>query len=247
MKSILNATQQQCKSCTTISEKNPNATAMMRQYKKISARQAQEAEQFLNWYPTAQKLMEYFTLARWHDATARETRLVNTPCVTLSQIDSLYNNKGLARTIVGMNFSALYQMGGGRGNFNEAFFYAAVDRFIAKHGNACTMFDLLLYCDAYRDTYKDKFTSNEDFSDYSKQFTEYLKHKALIMEAHMSQPKTETRTSEKEPVGIAGLEVAMIKRVKEGGNLFDSALYRLHLVTKEHAQELMDKYVPQAF
>lgn len=220
---------------------------MMRQYKKISARQAQEAEQFLNWYPTAQKLMEYFTLARWHDATARETRLVNTPCVTLSQIDSLYNNKGLARTIVGMNFSALYQMGGGRGNFNEAFFYAAVDRFIAKHGNACTMFDLLLYCDAYRDTYKDKFTSNEDFSDYSKQFTEYLKHKALIMEAHKSQPKTETRTSEKEPVGIAGLEVYLIKAAKRGDNLFESALLGLGVFTKEHAQELMDKYAPQAF
>lgn len=220
---------------------------MMRQYKKLSARQAQEAEQFLNWYPTAQKLMEYFTLARWHDATARETRLVNMPCVTLSQIDSLYNSKGLARTIVGMNFSALYQMGGGRGNFNEAFFYAAVDRFIAKHGNACTMFDLLLYCDAYRDTYKDKFTSNEDFSDYSKQFPEYLKHKALVMEAHKPQPKTETRTSNKKLVGKAALEYYLIKAAKRGDNLLECGLLAFGAITREYAQELMDKYGPQTF
>ena len=221
---------------------------MMRQYKKLSARQAQEAEQFLNWYPTAQKLMEYFTLARWHDATARETRLVNMPCVTLSQIDSLYNNKGLARTIVGMNFSALYQMGGGRGNFNEAFFYAAVDRFLAKHGNACTMFDLLLYCDAYRDTYKDKFTSNEDFSDYSKQFPEYLKHKALVMEAHKQQPKTETRTKEqKELVGIEAMKSYLIKAAKRGDNLLECGPLAFGAITREYAQELMDKYAPQAF
>lgn len=221
---------------------------MMRQYKKLSARQAQEAEQFLNWYPTAQKLMEYFTLARWHDATARETRLVNMPCVTLSQIDGLYNNKGLARTIVGMNFSALYQMGGGRGNFNEAFFYAAVDRFIAKHGNACTMFDLLLYCDAYRDTYKDKFTSNEDFSDYSKQFPEYLKHKALIMDAHKPQPKTEARTKEqKELVGIEAMKSYLIKAAKRGDNLLECGLLTFGAITREYAQELMDKYAPQAF
>lgn len=221
---------------------------MMRQYKTLSARQAQEAEQFLNWYPTAQKLMEYFTLARWHDATARETRLVNMPCVTLSQIDSLYNNKGLARTFVGMNFSALYQMGGGRGNFNEAFFYAAVDRFIAKHGNACTMFDLLLYCDAYRDTYKDKFTSNEDFSDYSKQFPEYLKHKALVMEAHKPQPKTEARTKEqKELVGIEAMKSYLIKAAKRGDNLLEGGLLAFGAITREYAQELMDKYGPQAF
>lgn len=221
---------------------------MMRQYKKLSARQAQEAEPFLNWYPTAQKLMEYFTLARWHDATARETRLVNMPCVTLSQIDSLYKNKGLARTIVGMNFSALYQMGGGRGNFNEAFFYAAVDRFLAKHGNACTMFDLLLYCDAYRDTYKDKFTSNEDFSDYSKQFPEYLKHKALVMEAHKPQPKTEARTKEqKELVGIVAMKSYLIKAAKRGDNLLKCGLLTYGTITREYAQELMDKYAPQAF
>ena len=118
--------------------------------------------------------------------------------------------------------------------------------FLARYGHTCTMFDLMLYMATYRNTYKPDYISNGDLSDIIKRFPEYMKHKGNIMEAHKPQPKTEARTSEKEPVGIAGLEKYLIRAAKRGDNLFESALLG-GVFTKEHAQELMDKYAPQAF
>lgn len=190
--------------------------------------------------------MANFTISKWHDATLRESSLVNAPCITLSQVDEVYQQKGLCRTIVGMNFSALFQMGGAKGNFNDVLFYAAVDRFIAKHGTQCTMYDLILYCDAYRDTYKDKFTSNEDISDYSKQFPLYLKHKAVVQESN--KPKQEEpQQVEKKLVGIEALEAYLITAAKRGDNLLQGGLVSFGIVSREHASEVMKKYAPEPF
>lgn len=184
--------------------------------------------------------MANFTISKWHEATTREHVLVNTPCITLSQVDEVYQQKGLCRTIVGMNFSALFQMGGAKGNFNDTLFYAAVDRFIAKHGTQCTMYDLILYCDAYRDTYKDRFTSNEDISDYSKQFPLYLKHKAMVSDAN--KPKEEQpqqKKGEKKLVGKEALEDYLIKAAKQGDNLLEGGLVAVGIVSREHASEVI--------
>lgn len=119
--------------------------------------------------------------------------------------------------------------------------------FLARYGHTCTMFDLMLYMATYRNTYKPDYISNGDLSDIIKRFPEYLKHKALIMEAHKPQPKTEARTSEKQQrTGAEELEKYLIRAAKRGDNLFESALLG-GVFTKEHAQELMDKYGPQAF
>lgn len=169
------------------------------------------------------------------------------PQVSLSQIDSIYQTKGLAEYFATLLFTAIYAQGNGGVSCNQEVAKIQAGLFLAQYGRKCTMFDYMLYMGTYRSKYKPDYVSNGDLSDIIKRFPEYLKHKASVYDAHKPQPQTETRTSEKEPVGIAGLEVAMIRRVKERGNLFDSAWYRLHLVTKEHAQELIDKYAPQAF
>lgn len=119
--------------------------------------------------------------------------------------------------------------------------------FLARYGHTCTMFDLMLYMATYRNTYKPDYISNGDLSDIIKRFPEYLKHKGSMREAHKPQPKTETRTSEKQQrTGAEELEAYLIRAAKRGDNLFESALLG-GVFTKEHAQELMDKYAPQAF
>lgn len=214
---------------------------------QYSAKQEENAKAFLKYYPNGGALMANFTISKWHDATLRESTLVNAPCITLSQVDEVYQQKGLCRTIVGMNFSALFQMGGAKGNFNDVLFYAAVDRFIAKHGIQCTMYDLILYCDAYRDTYKDKFTSNEDISDYSKQFPLYLKHKAVVQESNKPKQEEPKPTEGKKLVGQEALEYYLIKAAKRGDNLLEGGLVAVGVVSRKHAQEIMDAYAPQAF
>lgn len=120
--------------------------------------------------------------------------------------------------------------------------------FLARYGHTCTMFDLMLYMATYRNTYKPDYVSNGDLSDIIKRFPEYMKHKALIMEAHKPQPKTEARTKEqKELVGIEAMKSYLIKAAKRGDNLLECGLLTFGAITREYAQELMDKYAPQAF
>lgn len=120
--------------------------------------------------------------------------------------------------------------------------------FLARYGHTCTMFDLMLYMATYRNTYKPDYISNGDLSDIIKRFPDYLKHKGSTREAHKPQPKTEARTSEKQQrTGAEELEIYLIRAAKRGDNLLESALLGLGVFTKEHAQELMDKYGPQAF
>lgn len=214
---------------------------------QYSAKQEENAKAFLEWYPNAAALMANFTISKWHDATIREHLLCNTPCITLSQVDEVYQQVGLCRTIVSMNFSALFQMGGAKGTFNDVLFYAAVDRFIAKHGTQCTMYDLILYCDAYRDTYKDKFTSNEDISDYSKQFPLYLKHKAMVQESNKPKQEEPQQNKENKVVGIEALEIYLKKAAACGDNLIEGGLVKFGVVSVEHAKEMMNKYAPEPF
>lgn len=189
--------------------------------------------------------MERFTLAYWASATRNETRLLNAPCITLAQVDEVYEKEGLCRTIVSMNFMALYQVGGGRGTYKEAIFHAAVDRFISKHGNACTMFDLLLYCDAYRDTYKDEFTRNEDFMDYSRQFPRYLTHKAAKLEESSSEEREQKQGAKL--VGKPALEAYLRKAAARGDNLLQGGLVAFGMVTPQHAKEVMERYGAKPF
>ena len=110
------------------------------------------------------------------------------------------------------------------------------------------MFDLMLYMATYRNTYKPDYISNGDLSDIVKRFPEYMKHKALVMEAHKPQPKTEARTKEqKELVGIEAMKSYLRKAAERGDNLLEGGLVTFGMVTREHAKEVMDAYGPKAF
>lgn len=109
------------------------------------------------------------------------------------------------------------------------------------------MYDLILYCDAYRDTYKDKFTSNEDISDYSKQFPLYLKHKAVVQESNKPKQEEPKPTEGKKLVGQEALEAYLITAAKRGDNLLEGGLVAVGIVSREHASEVMKKYAPEPF
>lgn len=171
------------------------------------------------------------------------------PQVTLSQIDSIYQTKGLAEYFAKLLFTTIYAQGNnGATNCNQSIVNMQAGLFLAEYGNQCSMFDYMLYMATYRSKYKPDYVSNGDLSDIIKRFPEYMKHKGNIMEAHKPQPKTEARTSEKpQPTGENKLEVYLIRAAKRGDNLLKSALCEMGIFSKKHAQELMDKYGPQTF
>ena len=163
------------------------------------------------------------------------------PQVTLSQIDSIYQTKGLAEYFATLLFTAIYAQGNGGVSCNQEVAKMQAGLFLAEYGNQCYMYDYMLYMGTYRSKYKPDYISNGDLSDIIKRFPEYMKHKGNIMEAHKQQPKTETRTSNNKLVGKAALEYYLRKAAERGDNLLEGGLVAFGMVTREHAQEVMDK------
>lgn len=169
------------------------------------------------------------------------------PQVTLSQIDSIYQTKGLAEYFATLLFTAIYAQGNGGVSCNQEVAKMQAGLFLAEYGNKCSMFDYMLYMGTYRSKYKPDYISNGDLSDIIKRFPEYMKHKGNIMEAHKPQPKTETRTSNNKPVGKEALEIYLKRAAERGDNLLEGGLVAFGMVTREHAKEVMDKYAPKPF
>lgn len=169
------------------------------------------------------------------------------PQVTLSQIDSIYQTKGLAEYFATLLFTAIYAQGNGGVSCNQEVAKMQAGLFLAEYGRECSMFDYMLYMGTYRSKYKPDYISNGDLSDIIKRFPEYMKHKGNIMEAHKQQPKTETRTSNNKLVGKAALEYYLRKAAERGDNLLEGGLVAFGMVTREHAKEVMDKYAPKPF
>lgn len=170
------------------------------------------------------------------------------PQVTLSQIDSIYQTKGLAEYFATLLFTAIYAQGNGGVSCNQEVAKMQAGLFLAEYGRQCSMFDYMLYMGTYRSKYKPDYISNGDLSDIIKRFPEYMKHKkGNIMEAQKQQPKTETRTSNNKSVGKEALEIYLKRAAERGDNLLESGLVAFGMVTREHAKEVMDKYGPKAF
>lgn len=211
--------------------------------------QKTELKTFKDWWPTVQSLQTAFQPKNCCKVLANEVKAATEwPQVTLNQIGVIYNNNDLSMYFVRLMYSTIYaQVNNGVIN-NNSVLDMECGNFLARYGHTCTMFDLMLYMATYRNTYKPDYISNGDLSDIVKRFPEYMKHKALVMEAHKPQPKTEARTKEKkELVGIEAMKSYLIKAAKRGDNLLECGLLTYGAITREYAQELMDKYAPQAF
>ena len=211
--------------------------------------QKTELKTFKDWWPTVQSLQTAFQPKNCCKVLANEVKAATEwPQVTLNQIGVIYNNNDLSMYFVRLMYSTIYaQVNNGVIN-NNSVLDMECGNFLARYGHTCTMFDLMLYMATYRNTYKPDYISNGDLSDIVKRFPEYMKHKALVMEAHKPQPKTEARTKEqKELVGIEAMKSYLRKAAERGDNLLEGGLVTFGMVTREHAKEVMDAYGPKAF
>lgn len=169
------------------------------------------------------------------------------PQVTLSQIDSIYQTKGLAEYFTTLLFTAIYAQGNGGVSCNQEVAKMQAGLFLAEYGNQCSMFDYMLYMGTYRSKYKPDYISNGDLSDIIKRFPEYMKHKGNIIEAHKPQQEEPQQKKEKKVVGIEALENYLKKAAERGDNLLEGGLVKFGVVSVEHAKEVMNKYAPEPF
>lgn len=172
------------------------------------------------------------------------------PQVLLSQIDSIYQTKGLTEYFATLLFTAIYAQGNGGVSCNQEVAKMQAGLFLAEYGNQCSMFDYMLYMATYRSKYKPDYVSGGDLSDITKRFPDYLKHKGNVLQAYgQKEPQDSGRTQQNgtKLVGKAALEYHLRKAAERGDNLLEGGLVTFGIITREHAKEVMDKYAPQAF
>lgn len=207
--------------------------------------QRTEIERFKAWWPTLQSLYNSFQPKNCCKVLAREVEALTTwPQVTLNQVGVAYNAE-VPAYFVRLLFSTIYAQGTNCVT-NQGVLDMETGAFLAKYGNTCTMFDLMLYMVTYRSTYRPDYVSSGDISDVTKRFPDYLRHKAQVQDANKPR-QDEARTEKNEPRGREALELYLREAAERGDDLLQGGLVRFGVVTVAHAKEMMVKYGPKAY
>lgn len=214
---------------------------------KLSKLQKDEVARFKSWWSTLQSLYNSFQPKNCCKVLAREVEALTTwPQVTLNQVGAAYNNEGLPTYFVRLMLSTIYAYANNGAATRQDILDMEIGIFLAKYGNTCTMFDLMLYMATYSNTYRSDYASKSDISDVTKRFPDYLRHKAQVQDAN--KPKQdEARTEKGEPRGREALELYLKEAAERGDNLLEGGLVKFGVVSVAHAKEMMAKYGPQAY
>lgn len=172
---------------------------------------------------------------------------INYPQIHISQINEAYGDNSLDMYFAVMMFTSIYAQGNANSVCNSEVINTNASLFISQFGQQCTMFDLMNYMGTYRSKYKSEFANSGDLSDVIRQFPKYLKYKAYLEETNKPKQEEPKPTEGKKLVGQEALEYYLIKAAKRGDNLLEGGLVAVGVVSRKHAQEIMDAYAPQAF
>lgn len=158
------------------------------------------------------------------------------PCITLNQVDGLYDTLGAATNIVKGHIIGIFGLSTAREQINEQAANLAAEMFCAKYGGYCTLYDTMLYFANYLLEFKQSFSAF-DIQDILQQFSK----KYLPWKRARVQPEEEQTTREK---GIT-LEEMVYNWVAEGRTDEDfkqGGLYKIGQITDEMIKEARNKF-----
>ena len=213
----------------------------------LSIYQTENINRFKAIWSDVTKLKGSFTPMKAGAVIANMGTYVNYPKVYLSQINKAYGDNSLDMYFSVMMFSSIYAQGNANSVANKEVLNINASLFLSQYGEQCTMFDLLAYTGLYRGKFKSEFAKSDDLSDAIKQFPKYLKYKAYLEETNKPKQEEPKHTEGKKLVGQKALEYYLIKAAKRGDNLLKGGLVAVGVVSRKHAQEIMDAYAPLAF
>ena len=197
--------------------------------KLSSNREAVEA--FMKVFPTSANL-DFFTAQNWPFALEYTEQMLTRPSIPLAALDEAYNTDGLALQIVKAQFEGLHQISGSREPAPKTADLAA-KMFVAKYGQACTPFDMMIYFANYPLEYKTTFAMF-DVQDILAQYAKkYLVWKRNKRQGQQSEPQPKQQGANGDVVTLDQLlmlwfaEGRTIEQIKQGG------LYRFGMITDE--------------
>ncbi len=197
----------------------------------LSDRQKTTIEQFTQTFASLEKVYKYFCPANFAHAISHETECVTYPCITLSQVDKVYRTDGAARNIVRNMMVGIYSMSAAREQIQQEAVDSAAGIIVAKYGNACTLYGVMLYFANYLSDYKSTYLQF-DVQDIIQQF-----NKKFIPWWHARLSRANNEHEEVKviagPVGMDGLKEFVRKELEQGHDLRSGYLYECGTITDD--------------
>lgn len=187
-------------------------------------------------FPSIDKVYSFFCPGRWEYAIKHTNECLSYPCITLNQVDGLYNTLGAATNTVKGHIIGIFGLSTAREQINEQAANLAAEMFVAKYGGYCTLYDTMLYFANYLLEFKQSFSAF-DIQDILQQFS----RKYLPWKRSRVQPEEETANKEK---GIT-LEEMVFRWVAEGRTDEDfksGGLYQMGQITDKMIKEARNKF-----
>ena len=203
----------------------------------LSVRQRTTIDEFLKVFPTVDKVLRFFSPAKWGYCLTHATECANHPCIALSQVDAVYNSPGTAQDIVKGMFIGVYSMTNAREPLNEQSSQIAAELFLAMYGQQCSLYQMMLYFGGYIVEYKASY-AQYDVQDILMQFGRKFLPRWRQSLAENDQPLQVKEAAQ--PVGVEGLKVMLRNRLYNGETveqLKEGYLYTAGIVTDEMLTE----------
>lgn len=191
-----------------------SATTYSELVQLLSVRQRHNVDAFMVKFPSVGKLLKFFVPANWGYCIAHTNDCIMNPCVTLLQVDAAYSAPGTAQNITAGMFVGLYSMTTAKEPYNQQAANLAAELFVAKYGNECTLYGIMLYFANYLTEYKSSF-AQYDVQDILQQFPKkFVPWWRLRLSECSEQPKQISEAGQ--PKGKDALPVMLRNRLYNG-------------------------------
>lgn len=187
-------------------------------------------------FPSIEKVYAFFSPGRWNYAIEHTTECLTYPCITLNQVDGLYNAPGAATNIIKGHIIGVFGLSTAREQINAQAADLAASMFVAKYGGYCTLYDTMLYFSNYLSEFKQSFAAF-DIQDILQQFSKkYLPWK---------RARLQTNSDTQETPGCGGLFNAIVLWMMKGDSdeeIREGGLYAMGRITDRMIEAARAEY-----
>lgn len=173
-------------------------------------------------FPTAAVIADFFTAKNWPIALEYASQMLTRQSIPIAALDEAYHTDGLAMQIVKAQFVGLHQISGSREPAPKSAHLAA-QMFVAKYGQACSPFDMMIYFAHYPIEYKTTFAMfdvQDILAQYSKKYLIWKRNQRQ----EQPQAEEEQQQASGKPVGYEGFLLFAAEHTPE--YLRESLMYR---------------------
>lgn len=198
---------------------------------------------FKKQFPTVINVYNFFCFKNVAYAVEHEYDCVTKPCISLSDVDNVYESKGIAQTIVRNLIVGVYLMGAAHEQMREDVVNNAASLFVSKYGHYCTLYGIMLYFGYYVTEYKTTFLQfdvQDILLQFGKKFLPWWQKRS-------GRECNNEDCAENEICGKEALYNYIMRKIEKGDELKTGSLYKCGLITDDMIDEVKEKLKSKCF